>query len=193
MPSLAHLFAPLALLLVPAAPAPALLAESTPGAASPFDPDDAPDEAWSLALRVDGPPLAEADTAQPGVLDPDTWNQVRIEQHLIIRIAPGPAPRGAFFATPPPVPPQRVPRRELKCVAMAGLAGVRLSGANQLTLLLRDERVVQATLPKICAASAFYSGFYVEPTGDGMLCARRDVIHSRAGANCSISKLMLAE
>lgn len=187
MPSFAHLFAPLALLLVPAS-APAV--DSPAGLAAPFDADEG--DEWGLALRVQGPPLLDPDSTPAGTLDPETWNQVRIEQHLIIRIAPGPSVRGPALIAPPP-PPRRAERRELKCVAMAGLAGVRLSGANQLSLLLRDERVVQATLPRICAASAFYSGFYVEPTGDGMLCARRDVIHSRAGANCSISKLALVD
>ena len=199
MPTLAHLLAPLALLLAPSQSAPVALRDSAGGAGADAlfggvdQAAESADEAvWSLALRVSGPPMLPADQTDPGALEPETWNQVRIEQHLTIRISPGQAPRGTFFAPPPPPPatPQRAPeRRQIRCVAMAALGGLRLSGPNQLTLILRDDRMIQATLPKICSASAFYSGFYVEPTSDGMLCARRDVIHSRAGSNCSISRL----
>lgn len=193
MPTLAQLFAPLALLLAPSQSAPASGIDS--GRVLDLPSGDADEADWGLALRVDGPPLLPANQDRsgqdrPGTLEPETWNQVRIEQHLTIRIYPGQVPRGAFLAAPPPTAPQRGPdKRQVRCVAMAALGGLRLSGPNQLTLILRDDRMVLATLPKICSASAFYSGFYVEPTPDGMLCARRDVIHSRAGANCAISRL----
>ena len=188
MPTLAQLFAPLALLLTPSQSAPVGGTDSARALELPGESADQGD--WGLALRVDGPPLLPANQDQAGTLDPETWNQVRIEQHLTIRIYPGQLPRGAFLAAPPSAAPQRGPdKRQIRCVAMSALGGLHLSGANQLTLVLRDDRMVLATLPRICSASAFYSGFYVEPTPDGMLCARRDVIHSRAGANCAISRL----
>jgi len=198
MPTLTQLLAPLALLLAPPQSALVGAAASVGGlesfAATDIPADGVEDFAWGLALRVDGPPLLPVDQALPGARNsgswPETWNQVRIEQHLTIRISPGQVPRGTFLTPPPPTVPQRGPeRRQIKCVAMTALAGVRLSGPNQLTLILRDDRMILATLPRICSASAFYSGFYVEPTPDGMLCARRDVVHSRAGANCSLSRL----
>ena len=188
MPTLAQLLAPLALLLAPSHSAPVSGIDS---ARAPSLPQGGVGDAdWGMALRVVGPPLLAADRDQAGTFDSETWNQVRIEQHLTIRIYPGQLPRGAFLAAPQPAAPQRGPdKRQIRCVAMSALGGLHLTGANQLTLVLRDERMVLATLPKICSASAFYSGFYVEPTADGMLCARRDVIHSRAGATCSISRL----
>ncbi len=192
MPTLVQLLAPLALLLSPSQSVPVSGTDSARPLELPGDDSDHAD--WGLALRVDGPPLLPADLDKAGTFagpfDSETWNQVRIEQHLTIRISPGQVPRGTFLMPPPPTASQGGPeRRQIKCVAMAALAGVRLSGPNQITLVLRDDRMVLATLPRICSASAFYSGFYVEPTPDGMLCARRDVIHSRAGANCAISRL----
>ena len=193
MTTLAQFLVPLALLLTPSQSAPVDAGDRADAIAGL---DDAPwdDAPWDLALRADGPPLLSVDLDRPGALRrdswPEGWNQVRIEQHLTIRINPGQLPRGAFIAPPPSATPQRgSDRRQIRCVAMSALGGLRLSGANQLMLVLRDDQMVLATLPKICSASAFYSGFYVEPTPDGMLCARRDVIHSRAGANCSISRL----
>lgn len=181
MPSLSDLLAPLLF-----------------GLAAPFGGGDATGDAdsgdadWSVALQAMGPPMLPAGSGAP-VSEPlqpaDRWNQVRIEQHVIIRIAPGGLRGGAFlpFAANPEV---RAPdRRNVKCVAVGALAGVRLMDASRLMLLTRDDRVIEARLPKICSASAFYSGFYVEPTGDGLLCARRDVIHSRSGVNCSISAM----
>ena len=188
MPTLVQLLAPLALLLAPSQSAPVSGSDSARALELPNDGAD--DADWGLALRADGPPLLPAGQDQAGTRDPETWNQVRIEQHLTIRISPGQAPRGTFLMPPPPTALQRGPeRRQIKCVAMVALGGVRLSGPNQIMLVLRDDRMVLATLPRICSASAFYSGFYVEPTPDGMLCARRDVIHSRAGVNCAISRL----
>ena len=197
MPSLAQLLAPLALTLVPSQSVPADVSDSPRGldlSANGAGADGVGEDEWSLALRIEGPPLLPADQAEPGSRAPESWNQVRIEQHLTIRISPGQMPRGAYFGPSPPAPlPHSRDRRQIRCVAMAALGGVRLSAPNQLTLILRDDRMVVATLPKICSTSAFYSGFYVEPTPDGMLCARRDVIHSRAGANCSISRLAMRD
>ena len=45
------------------------------------------------------------------------------------------------------------------------------------------------TLPRICSASAFYSGFYVARNGDGLLCTDRDTLQSRSGANCKVKAL----
>jgi len=188
MPTLVQLLAPLALLLAPTQSA-SVAGHDSAGALDTLL-DGAGVGAWSLALRIEGPPLLPVERSGADPRAPETWNQVSIEQHLIIRIYPGQVPRSALFGPPPPATPQRPPdRRQIRCVALGALGGLRLTGPNQLTLILRDNRMIQATLPRICSASAFYSGFYVEPTPDGMLCARRDVIHSRAGSNCSISRL----
>ena len=118
------------------------------------------------------------------------WRQVRIEQRLIIRITPG---MGRDLPPPPPLPqPMLVPhgRRGVSCVALGGIAAIAPSSSdNQIVLLLRDRRQIVANLEKSCSARDFYVGFYAERSADGMLCTGRDVIHSRAGASCTITRL----
>ena len=127
-------------------------------------------------------------------LGDDTWNQVRIEQRMIIRIAP--RMPGSMLA-PPPDPrfsnPQQQPRffeRKVdKCLPIAGIAGVQIESQDRLLLVMRNRKLIGASLDKSCRARDFYSGFYVDRSEDGRLCAGRDTIHSRAGANCAITKM----
>jgi hypothetical protein len=120
----------------------------------------------------------------------DEWDQVRIEQHIIIRITPGdPAMMRDMLPAPQPLPERLRERRMPPCVPVAGVAGVRPLAANRLMFFLRDHRLVGADLSRNCAARDFYLGFYVTPTSDGMLCAGRDTIHSRAGTTCMIAQL----
>lgn len=182
MPSLSDLLAPLLFAFAP----PMVGVDTDAGAVDP----DGGDPGWSIALAPQGPPLLSPGARSPAsALEPERWNQVRIEQHVIIRISPG-IPRSGAFLPYAVNPALRGPeRRNVRCVAVGALAGVRLMDNTRLMLVTRDDRTIEAKLPKICSASAFYSGFYVEPTGDGLLCARRDVIHSRAGVNCSITSM----
>lgn len=115
--------------------------------------------------------------------------QMRIQQHLSIRISPG-GP-----AIPPPMVfefdeedrPARVEERKMgRCVPIAAIAGVQSGPRDRLVLFLRDSRVVTASLPKTCRATDFYSGFYVERNADGQLCVDRDEIHARSGATCMV-------
>jgi hypothetical protein len=121
--------------------------------------------------------------AEPG------WRQVRIEQRLIIRIAPGEPER----ELPPPIslpPPERMRERRIApCVPVAAIAGVRPMANNRLVLFMHDRRLIAADLARNCSARDFYLGFYVSPTPDGLLCAVRDTIHSRAGATCMIAEV----
>lgn len=123
---------------------------------------------------------------------PQTQNQVRIEQRVIIRIAPSPpAAREKLLS--------RLPRREMEtsfeeveagtCVPIQAIAGVAPVQPNRLLLFMRDRRVLSVALERACDAQAFYSGFYVERNKDGMLCAKRDVLQSRAGATCEVTQL----
>ena len=86
--------------------------------------------------------------------------QVRIEQRVTIRIGPRPAPM-------PMMPPamfeegdfgggSRIIERKMgKCLPLSAIAGVSPAAKNRLLLLLRDNRVVRATLDKNCQGRDF--------------------------------------
>lgn len=118
--------------------------------------------------------------------------QVRIEQRVIVRIGPpGPALRQSIVSETalPPAAPRLIERKMGKCLPVAGIAAVQPDAGSRLLLLMRDRRLISANLEKACRARDFYSGFYLERSGDGMLCVERDKLHSRAGANCEIARL----
>lgn len=111
------------------------------------------------------------------------WAQLTIRERVIVRI-----PRIA--APPRPTPPTAsrwIERKAPRCVAVQSLTGavVRRDGVVELTT---DEGGrLRATLGDDCPTLDFYSGFYLKPTGDGMLCAKRDVLRSRSGAHCMVT------
>jgi hypothetical protein len=121
-------------------------------------------------------------------------NQVRIEQHMTIRITP--------LSRPMSMPPNfllDMPRREAaprllerkigRCLPVSGISSVQPDAGNRLILFLRDRRMVGATLERSCRARDFYSGFYVERTPDGQICVDRDTLLSRSGANCKLTRI----
>lgn len=118
-------------------------------------------------------------------------NQVRIEQRMTIRIAPRPAPvqRNMLMDLPGrAIGPQFVERKIGKCLPVAGIAGVQ-ADANRLLLFMRDQRIVSAELERACRARDYYSGFYLARSNDGRICVDRDVLLSRSGANCKLSRI----
>ena len=118
--------------------------------------------------------------------------QVRIEQRMTIRIAPrAPAiPPPMFIDLPRQGMGQRFTERRFgRCLPMSGIAGVQSGGGNRLLLFLRDQRILSAELEKSCRARDFYSGFYVDRNADGQICIDRDMLHSRSGSNCTLTRL----
>lgn len=108
---------------------------------------------------------------------------------MIIRIAP--RMPGQMFTLPsrPPQQPRFFERKTAKCLPITSIAGVQPESSDRLMLITRNRKLIGASLDKSCRARDFYSGFYVEQNADGQLCAGRDIIHSRAGANCAVTKL----
>ena len=170
----------------------ALAAAAPPAAAEASEPqgewalgDPAPPE--SIALAPDSRGLwrwiVDAFRAEPA-------EHVRIEQRMIIRITPL-GPQREMLADLPRAPlASRFSERKVgKCVPMSGIAGVQIGGDDRLLLFMRDQRILSATLEKGCSARDYYSGFLVERTSDGMLCAGRDKLLARSGANCGMGKL----
>lgn len=171
------------------------------------------DDDWAAAVDPAVPPLLASRDAAPAAsagglaspLGPDTWNQVRIEQRLIIRITPRDAGRDAI---PPQVMPMQpimqpmVPQpratsvqvrvRERKtgnCMPALGIAAVQPITDGRLMFYMRDRRMIAAGLEKACSARDFYLGFYMTKTADGQLCVGRDQIHSRAGTTCKLKEV----
>ncbi len=119
-------------------------------------------------------------------------NQVRIEQRVVVRIAPAPAAARQNLVAELPrraVPPRFEERGKEKCVALAGIAGVQTGSGNRLVLFLRDRRMLSVNLEKTCRARDFYAGFYVEKNRDGRLCIERDKLQSRTGARCEVDAM----
>lgn len=191
-PGLVQILLPLAMLVqgVEDGPPPAAPARPAPAAVVGVS------EVWRFAEWPADVSMMAADAAPPagpaaaGAWHPQTWDQVRVEQRLRIRIAPRGAGRDMLAAIPaPPMTRRFVERRSVRCLPVAGIAGVQIGGNDRLVLFMRDERLIGANLEQACNARDFYSGFYLEPSRDGMLCAGRDVLHSRSGTNCSLSHL----
>jgi hypothetical protein len=123
---------------------------------------------------------------------PEPGHQVHIQERLVIRIAPAaPATR---TDRPPRMPrldgSQRYKEKKFdSCVAIEDIAGVQPSDDNRLLLFMRDHRVLSAALERACDSDDFYLGFYVAQNADGMLCSKRDKLHSRTGATCRVDRL----
>jgi hypothetical protein len=118
--------------------------------------------------------------------------QVRIEQRVVVRIAPQSATsRRNLLADLPQraVAPQFEEGGKEKCVALDGIAGVQTGSGNRLVLFLRDRRMISVNLEKSCRARDFYSCFYVEKNKDGRLCVERDKLQSRTGARCEVDTM----
>jgi hypothetical protein len=119
-------------------------------------------------------------------------NQVRIEQRVVIRIAPATsAVRQNLNADLPQraAPPRFEERGKEKCLGLGSIAGVQTGSGNRLVLYLRDRKMISVGLEKACRASDFYAGFYVEKNKDGQLCVSRDKLQSRTGARCEIETM----
>lgn len=116
--------------------------------------------------------------------------QVRVQQRIIVRIAPSSDATRARLMS-------ELPRRRLRtayeevehgnCVPVADIVGVQPVQEDRLLLFTRDRRVLTAALERACSARAFYSGFYVERNEDGRICVSRDRLQSREGTSCAIA------
>ncbi|MBU7581286.1 MAG: hypothetical protein KAF27_12620 [Porphyrobacter sp.] len=185
MHSLFAFAAPLALMLPLVAEAADVAAGSgVPGQVAPAS---APQ--CDAAAAQDDPPLANPLSA---MRRSSVANQVRIEQRVVVRIAPAsPAARQNMMAELPQrtIAPRFEERGKEKCVALDGIAGVQTGSGNRLVLFLRDRRMISVNLEKTCRARDFYAGFYVEKNKDGRLCIERDKLQSRTGARCEVEAM----
>jgi hypothetical protein len=125
---------------------------------------------------------------------PEAAEQVHIEQRMTIRVSPRaartPPPREMFSAPQQEQSQPRFSERKIgKCIPIAGIAGVEPNGQNSLILFMRDRRMINVELDRSCPSRAFYSGFYLSRSTDGMVCLDRDTLHSRSGSACKLKRM----
>lgn len=155
--------------------------------------------AHDVAVSAEGPKALNASPAEgldvlKQAREAPELGQVRIEQRVVIRISPGPsAARQQMMSDLRRQAQSSAQYREERlkgCVPISGIAGMDPAPEeNRLLLFMRDRRILSVALERACNARNFYSGFYVERNEDGQLCARRDVLQSRAGASCRVTQL----
>lgn len=119
------------------------------------------------------------------------WAQVSIEQRIIIRVpmarSGGPARR--FRQERGWDVDEEVEWEEHKgpkCLPARGLVAAALTSKRGVDLMLRDRSRMRARLSRECRPEDLYSGFYVQPTSDGNICAGRDQLLTRNGMSCDI-------
>lgn len=196
MNPLSGLIAPILALLPAAAVTP-----DAPGVSEPYSSLESGLESGLLPEAAIGPAtgadLDDFAAMARSLRESEAARQVRIEQRVIIRISPGAPPprdprdlRRNFFADLPSRGPfTRLAERKMnQCVSAGAIAGVKPDGPSRLMLFMRDQRIVSASLEKSCNARDFYSGFLVERSTDGQICAGRDRLLSRSGSNCALGK-----
>jgi hypothetical protein len=130
----------------------------------------------SLLLALLAPAAAAQDT-------PVQYAQLTIRQRVVIRVPRMPAA--------PPAPVRWEERKGPKCIAVADLAGALVSSRDAIDLVLRGGRRLRAKLDDECRSMDFYSGFYLRPSADGQVCAKRDSFRVRSGATCPVGRFRL--
>jgi hypothetical protein len=110
------------------------------------------------------------------------YAQLTVERRIVIRVPTLVTRRAA----PPQSEIQWKEKKTKRCLPMKTVVGAAIKQPDSVDLILSDQRRVRARLDDDCRSADFYQGFYMEPTGDDLLCADRDMIHARNGAMCEI-------
>lgn len=108
---------------------------------------------------------------------------VTVRQRVLVRV-----PRMLVLPGPIPRPIRWEEKRGPTCVAASDLRGAILSARDRIDLVLAGGGRVRAVLEAECRGLDFYRGFYVKPAADGMVCADRDLVRTRAGGKCPIDR-----
>jgi hypothetical protein len=139
-----------------------------------------------LALAVPAANVVDGAAFAP---DGVQYAQVTIRQRIIIRVPRVPMPGPAQMrrtSSAIPVPIRWKEKKGPKCVAGGELAGAMIVRPRTVDVALTTGKRIRALLDDDCQPLDFYSGFYIRPGSDGMICADRDVIRVRSGATCAI-------
>jgi len=144
--------------------------------------------------------LREGETAG-GETGPVELAQMTIEQRVIIRVPmtrrdlPQPDRRDPAWREAPPPPPviEWEERKGPKCINISRVRAAAVTSSRGVDLMLKNRGRMRALLGRECRSADFYSGFYIQPNPDGALCAGRDRMLARSGADCEITALKLLE
>ena len=120
--------------------------------------------------------------------DPIELAQLTVRQRIVVRVPRMEPPRAPML---PPI--EWKEKKGPKCVPAQSMAGALISVGKQVDLVLVGGKRVRAKLDGDCTPLDFYSGFYVRPSKDGMICADRDAIRVRSGASCQIDEFKLLQ
>lgn len=119
-------------------------------------------------------------------LVPELYAQLRVERRVVIRVPTQPA-------LPPPSkrskPVKWKEKKAPRCIPIRSLRAAAVSGEESVDLVLTNGTRMRARLDSGCPALDFYQGFYLRPSPDGLICADRDYLRTRAGASCEITRL----
>lgn len=118
----------------------------------------------------------------------ETAFQVRIEQRVIVRIAPSSPQRARRSFAELDAQASGFEEERLGTCVPINMIAAAAPHENRLLLFMRDQRILSARLERACNPEDFYSGFYIERQ-DGQLCESRDRLQSRAGASCRVARL----
>lgn len=162
--------------------------------------DPAPPQPWAIPLPDVAsnlaPPERRKDKDGAGVIDVESDslpppNVVTIRRRIIIRIPLV----GPTFRLPVgvgrPVPFGVVPLQAgpgPHCISHRLIRGATISERTGVVIVMAASRRYQAGLERGCSPADFQAGFYINPTPDGAVCAGRDLLHARSGANCLITR-----
>ena len=133
---------------------------------------------FAVALRD----VPSAGLASGFELDGTQVAQVSIHERIIIRV---PRMSRAPVRTYAP-PTEWKEHKGPKCIAVAEIAGAMLNQDGAVDLVMDDTTRLRARLDGDCRPLDYYSGFYLRPGPDGMICKDRDAIRMRSGARCEI-------
>lgn len=105
--------------------------------------------------------------------------QLSIRSRIVVRVR---------TETVAPKPVELVEKKGPRCLPMADLLGAAVIAGNSVDFILRGGSRVRARFASSCPALDYYSGFYIAPPTDGMICADRDVVRARSGGECAIDR-----
>lgn len=137
----------------------------------------------SIGIRIAAATATLVGAPAPAQHAPLSYAQLTIRQSVIIRVP--------MAKQRPEAPVEWKERKGPSCIAAADLGGAQINSSDHVDLILRGGMRLRATLRDNCPALRYYSGFYLRPGDDGMICADRDTLHTRSGGECEIDAFHL--